>query len=263
MLFGGKKTKTQFHNSMFELKVSTLDDSYSFSKSFYVESKICGSAPKLTDHNLINQLKKKGIILADLRNSDCEINLFWVQMFVDESVPIDPDLTPITPTMFLCNNKSSETTDLDVLDGNRLRKRLRFRAKMIQVLREQFRKEYLGQLVQRHRQHPQSSNIHTGDIVLIDDDVKKRQWPLARVIELISGKDGHVRTVRVKTQHSTLVRPLQRIFPLKESGSDFQKQLGSSDDSSMETFVNDVNLLQVSRFGREIKRPNRLNFSDS
>ncbi|KAF8785326.1 hypothetical protein HNY73_010883 [Argiope bruennichi] len=174
------------------------------------------------------------------------------------------DLTPVTPVMLLCDNPTSEITDLDVLDGNHLRKRLRFRAKMIQVLRERFRKEYLGQLVQRHRQHPQSSNIRIGDTALIGDDVKKRlQWPLSRVIELIPGKDGHVRTVRVKTQHSTLVRPIERIFPLEVSGSDVQKQLGPSADSSMKTFVNDVNLTQVSRFGREIKRLNRLNFSDS
>ncbi|KAF8785789.1 hypothetical protein HNY73_011294 [Argiope bruennichi] len=67
--------------------------------------------------------------------------------------------------------------------------------------------------------------------------------------------------VRVKTQYSTLVRPIQRILPLEVSGSDFQKQLGPPADSSMEIFVNDVNLPQVSRFGHKIKRPNRLNFS--
>ncbi|GFS43883.1 hypothetical protein TNIN_200641 [Trichonephila inaurata madagascariensis] len=46
-------------------------------------------------------------------------------------------------------------------------------------LRERFRKEYLGQLVQRHRQNPQSSNIQVGDIVLIGDDVKKRASSMA------------------------------------------------------------------------------------
>ncbi|GFX83874.1 integrase catalytic domain-containing protein [Trichonephila clavipes] len=82
-------------------------------------------------------------------------------------------------------------------DGNHLRKRL-FRVKMMKELRESFRKEYLGQSVQRQAQDPQCSNIYVGDIVLIGDDVKKcLQWPLARVIELIPGKDGLVRTVRV------------------------------------------------------------------
>ncbi|GFX23407.1 integrase catalytic domain-containing protein [Trichonephila clavipes] len=69
------------------------------------------------------------------------------------------DHTPIPPAMVLCDRPSTETTDLDMLDGNPLRKRLRFRVKMMKELRECFRKEYLGQLVQRHRQHLQSSNI--------------------------------------------------------------------------------------------------------
>ncbi|GFY40570.1 integrase catalytic domain-containing protein [Trichonephila inaurata madagascariensis] len=91
----------------------------------------------------------------------------------------------------------------------------------------------VSNVVQRHRQNPQSSNIQVGDIVLIGDDVKKRlQWPSARVIELIPGKDGLVRTVRVQ-QHSILVRPIQRIFPLEASGSDFQKLLNPPADSSL------------------------------
>ncbi|GFY72607.1 integrase catalytic domain-containing protein [Trichonephila inaurata madagascariensis] len=132
--------------------------------------------------------------------------------------------------MSLCHRPSSEATDLDMLDGNHFRRRLRFR----------------------------SSNIQVGDIVSIGDDVKKRlQWSLARIIELIPGKDRIVRTVRVKTQHSVFVRPIQRIFPLEASGSDFQELLKPPADSSMKTLNNDVNLPQVSRFGREIKRPNR------
>ncbi|GFT32857.1 hypothetical protein TNCV_5039011 [Trichonephila clavipes] len=67
----------------------------------------------------------------------------------------------------------------------------------------------------------------------------------ARVKELIPGKDGFVMTVSVKTQYSILVRPLQRIFPLEASGSDFQKLLNPLADSSMKTLYNNVNLPQV------------------
>ncbi|GFU75934.1 integrase catalytic domain-containing protein [Trichonephila clavipes] len=45
------------------------------------------------------------------------------------------DLTPITPAMFLCDRPSSETTNLDMLDGNHLRKRLRFGVKIIKEKR--------------------------------------------------------------------------------------------------------------------------------
>ncbi|GFU20310.1 DUF5641 domain-containing protein [Trichonephila clavipes] len=69
------------------------------------------------------------------------------------------DFTPITPAMFLCDKPSLETADLDMLDGNHVRKRRRFGVKMMKELRERFRREYLGQSVQHHLQDPQPSNI--------------------------------------------------------------------------------------------------------
>ncbi|GBO43894.1 hypothetical protein AVEN_203275-1, partial [Araneus ventricosus] len=185
------------------------------------------------------------------------------------------DLTPITPAMFLFDILTAEVKDLDVRDANHFRKRLRFRAKVIEELRKRFRSEYLGQLIQRQKQDPQLSNIREGDIVLIGDDVKKRlQWPLARIIELIPGKDGLVRTVKLKTQSSTLIRPIQRVFPLELSGNDLtslplQKvQLtelsvnSPNPETSVKSPIPDpskANQPQVSRCGRAIKRPKRLN----
>ncbi|GBM89270.1 hypothetical protein AVEN_180421-1 [Araneus ventricosus] len=185
------------------------------------------------------------------------------------------DLTPITPAMFLFDISTAEVKDLDVRDANHFRKRLRFRAKVIEELRKRFRSENLDQLIQRQKQDPQSSNIREGDIVLIGDDVKKRlQWPLARIIELIPGKDGLVRTVKLKTQSSTLIRPVQRVFPLELSGNDLtslplQKvQLtelsvnSPNPEASVKSPIPDpskANQPQVSRCGRAIKRPKRLN----
>ncbi|GFW95066.1 integrase catalytic domain-containing protein [Trichonephila clavipes] len=132
---------------------------------------------------------------------------------------LDPTLG--TPARFLFEIPTADTKDLDVRDANLFRKRLRFRAKVIEELKRRFRNEYLGQLIQRQKQHYQSSNIQVGDIVLIGDDWKKiPQWPLARVIKLIPEKDGLVRTVKLRTQSCTLIRPNQRVFPLEVSGND-------------------------------------------
>ncbi|GBN57054.1 hypothetical protein AVEN_211797-1 [Araneus ventricosus] len=79
----------------------------------------------------------------------------------------------LTPAMFFFEISTAEVKDLDVRDANHFRERLRFRAKVIEELRKRFRSEYLGQLIQRQKQDPQSSNIREGDIVLIGDDVKK------------------------------------------------------------------------------------------
>ncbi|CAL1286305.1 unnamed protein product [Larinioides sclopetarius] len=192
------------------------------------------------------------------------------------------DLAAITPAMFLFERSTAEVKDLDMRDANHFRKRLRFRAKMMEELRKRFRIEYLGQLIQRQKQNPQSLNISEGDIVLIGDDVKKRLlWPLARVIELIPGKDGLVRTVKLKTKSCTLIRPIQRVFPLELSVNDLSNlprnkapltepsenspssnTLETSLQSPIpETFMNSskASQPQVTRCGRVIKRPKKLN----
>ncbi|GFR02180.1 DUF5641 domain-containing protein [Trichonephila clavata] len=79
--------------------------------------------------------------------------------------------------MFLFEIQTAETKDLEIRDANQFRKRVIFTAKVIEELKKRFRNEYLGQLIQLQKQHPQSSNICEGDIVLIGDDWKKRlQW---------------------------------------------------------------------------------------
>ncbi|GFX74742.1 integrase catalytic domain-containing protein [Trichonephila clavipes] len=179
----------------------------------------------------------------------------------------DKDLAPIKPARFLFEIPTAGTKDLDLRDANHFRKRFRFRAKVIEELKRRFRNEYLAQLIQRQKQHPQSSNIQAGDIVLIGDDWKKRhQWPLARVIKLIPGKDGLVRTVKLKTQSCTLIRPIQRVFPLEVSGNDITNlplQKVQQTDSSV--ICQNLDTLkateqpQVTRCGRPVKKPDKLN----
>ncbi|GFU17773.1 hypothetical protein TNCV_1700321 [Trichonephila clavipes] len=55
------------------------------------------------------------------------------------------------------------------------------------------------------------------EMVLIGNDNKKRlSWPVAKIIELIPGRDGEIRTVRPKNSTwKEVIRPVQRIFPLE------------------------------------------------
>ncbi|XP_035222684.1 uncharacterized protein LOC118195468 [Stegodyphus dumicola] len=124
------------------------------------------------------------------------------------------DLIPLSPAMFLIENRSLDVPDVDLCDSKGLRKRARHRQKLLNDLRHRFRKEYLGLLFQ-NKKDP-SSELRLGEIVLIGDDIKKRMhWPLAKVIRLIPGKDDKVRTVELKTRAGTLLRPIQRVFPLE------------------------------------------------
>ncbi|KAG8175501.1 hypothetical protein JTE90_009135 [Oedothorax gibbosus] len=116
--------------------------------------------------------------------------------------------------------KEIGTPDFDVVDNTRLNKRLKHRQKLIADLRARFRSEYLGLLIQRPQHKKWISQISIGDIVLIGcDNVKRMDWPLGRVIEIIPGKDNVNRLVRLQTASSQLLRPIQRIFPLEVSSS--------------------------------------------
>ncbi|XP_035214048.1 uncharacterized protein LOC118187871 [Stegodyphus dumicola] len=83
------------------------------------------------------------------------------------------DLVPLTPAMFLTDRSNLDVTDIDTVDTNHLRKRIRFRAKLMEDLRVRFRKEYLGLLIQKRQQNSQFPNIRVNDVVLIGDDIKR------------------------------------------------------------------------------------------
>lgn len=55
-----------------------------------------------------------------------------------------------------------------------------------------------------------------GDLVLIGNDNTKRiEWPLGRVIARLPGRDDQIRVYRIKTKEGELLRPIQRLYPLE------------------------------------------------
>ena len=90
---------------------------------------------------------------------------------------------------------------------------------MLKELQDRFKREYLALLVQRAKEC--SVRIpKIGDIVFVGaDDRRRLQWPMARIVDLIPGRDGVVHTgaAKVKTQNGILLRPVQRLFPMAVS----------------------------------------------
>ncbi|GFV90853.1 integrase catalytic domain-containing protein [Trichonephila clavipes] len=102
------------------------------------------------------------------------------------------------------------TTDLDILDRNKLLIHQHF----CQELREQtwscFRKEYLGQLIQRHGH--KDCELKVGDIILARcENLKRVNWPIARVQEFSTGRDRCARVVKVKIRNGILTRPVRKL----------------------------------------------------
>ena len=125
------------------------------------------------------------------------------------------DIVPLTPLMFLQEVKEIGVLDLDFIECNKLEKRYEYRQRVKNDLRRRFRSEYLGALVHKNCQRNAKISVNVGDVFVQNENTKRIDWPLARVIELIAGKDGNVRVVRLRTTNGELVRPIQRIYPLE------------------------------------------------
>ena len=94
------------------------------------------------------------------------------------------------------------------------------RVKHLEQLKEQFwrqwRQNYLMTLHQRGKWSHARSSIKTGDIVLLSKENGKRHtWPLAKIIETISGRDEVVRSVKLLCDGKEVMRPIQLVVPLE------------------------------------------------
>ncbi|XP_015775684.1 PREDICTED: uncharacterized protein LOC107353815 [Acropora digitifera] len=99
----------------------------------------------------------------------------------------------------------------------------RRRWRQVQYLADLFWKrwtrEYLPSLQERQKWEKASRNFAVGDVVLVlDESLPRCSWPLGRVIEVFPNRsDGLVRSVRLKTTSSVLVRPVNKLVLLEAS----------------------------------------------
>ncbi|GFV07588.1 putative RNA-directed DNA polymerase from transposon X-element [Trichonephila clavipes] len=119
-----------------------------------------------------------------------------------------------------------------------------------------------------------NASMDVGEIVLIKNPNRKRlYWPLGKVIELIPGRDGKVRTLKLRFSNSEIIRPIQKVFPLEIQSAEMEESNDVTLDAEALKIPSagvDVsesaiplnappNRLKVSRYGRTIQRPRRLN----
>ncbi len=85
----------------------------------------------------------------------------------------------------------------------------------------QWIREYLPSLQERQKWNKTRRNLEVGNIVLILDEKTPRcSWPLGRVLEVHTNRrDGLVRSVKVKTTSTVLVRPVDKIIFLESEAT--------------------------------------------
>ncbi len=74
---------------------------------------------------------------------------------------------------------------------------------------------YLQSLEVRQKWHRPAKDVKVGEVVLIKDEtLRVRNWPLARVIKIFPGTDGIIRAVDVRCSNHTYRRPVYMLVRL-------------------------------------------------
>ena len=129
------------------------------------------------------------------------------------------DPLPLTPNHLLLLRDGSRILPGQFSVDDVYRRRWRH----VQHLAEQFWRRwirlYLPTLQERHKWSAVKRNIKVGDLVLLlDENTPRNLWPLAIVKEANTGRDALVRSVRVKTRVTELVRPITKVVLLEGVG---------------------------------------------
>ncbi|CAI5670381.1 unnamed protein product [Oreochromis niloticus] len=126
------------------------------------------------------------------------------------------DADPITPNMLLMGRPDSSMPQVVYPEAELLN---RCRWRQCQALADQFCihfiRNYLPSLQLRHKWQQERDELTVGTTVLIvDQQLPRALWPVGKVIQVIPGADGWVRTVQIQVGDKTYTRPVARLIRL-------------------------------------------------
>ena len=130
----------------------------------------------------------------------------------------DPsDLNALTPNhLLLLKTNSNLPPGIFCKQDQYCRRRWKQVQYLANVFWRRWLREYLPTLQTRQKWQSIRPNISKDDIVLVVDQTTPRScWPLGVVLDVHVGRDGLVRSARVKTMNTELVRPVDKLCLLE------------------------------------------------
>ena len=151
-----------------------------------------------------------------LQTALCEVeNIMNSRPLVPASSDID-DCDPITPNHLLLLRGNYSLPWSVNNEGNVYRRQWRLAQHIAGQFWKRWLREYIPELNRRQKWFNPKPNLGVGDMVLIvDSSVPRGSWPMAKVKEIKVGRDGLVRSARLLTKTSELVRPITKLVFLE------------------------------------------------
>ena len=157
-------------------------------------------------------LKKDPVSYVDLQTYICRVEQIVNRRpitFVDAGVD---DLRPLSPSDFLA--AKFPVNPVEPPTRHYLLQSLICSSRSASIFWRRWKREYLRGLL-RNNTSGGHNPIKADDVVLLDDGSKRQFWPLCRVVETLRGRDGRVRTVRIKCNGKHLTRPTRLLYNLE------------------------------------------------
>lgn len=143
-------------------------------------------------------------------------------LFEPSPDPNELSLT-LTPGHFLIGTSLLQPPEQTVNARISLKSRWNLLRHMFQSFWKIWSQHYLHSIIQRHKWSKNIAPLQVGQIVIVYGmNTSPSDWPLARIIEVLPGKDGVVRVVKLKTTSGTYVRPANRLIPITNLDEDNQ-----------------------------------------
>ena len=123
---------------------------------------------------------------------------------------------------------SSPPARKNMSEKENMTRRSQFLQNIMTQFWKQWRKQYLTELQEYcpvDKRAKSRRGILQGDIVSIHED--KVQWGMGRVMQLLTGRDGNVRSARVRVMSEggrgqEITKPIERLYPLEVTAEEDQ-----------------------------------------
>ena len=175
-----------------------------------------------------------------LTEIECVVNSRPITYVYDDSDGVSYPLTP--PHLINGRNLTQlpqEGYTEVVSTYETLSKRAKYNRLLLGRFSRRWRQEYLLGLMEcyKPKNNVKELIVNCGDVVLLKDEQSKRSfWKLCKVIELIVGADGSVRSAKIQVGGSKgkiFRRPLKLLIPLEISSKDHSTSADANKDNVM------------------------------
>ena len=128
------------------------------------------------------------------------------------AVSDDPaDFAALTPNHFLLQRATQLPPGVFVSEDKFSRRRWRKVQFLVDHYWKRWIREYLPAIQRRPKWVKSQRHVRPGNLVLMaEGNVVRNRWPLGCVVEVFTGRDGGVRSARIKTADGVFHRPITR-----------------------------------------------------